>query len=206
MKLKLRLPIFVLLLLLFSPNSWAKSEAKNNDCCEKALEGTPEKEVPGDFERLAQFTQNDKDEQLKNLSARVCAPFILFNRFEEVITDLNSTFKKHIKKYHGIQKPTHEDIAIFLNKYGEKILCYARFGGKKINYMLMSFDIRAQDVLFKKYFGRLNRKLRKTNTSINMNLVSYTAPGNKPETVLDYIERVYVENKVFGPRFATRIG
>ena len=131
-------------------------------------------------ENLAKFVPSKK---ISSLSRKICGQFT--GDGSKVAANVKRLIKKHMAKHEGIKNPTAPQIIKFLNQNKNYMTC----GHDNQNYMMVSFQHgNAYNQLFNTlFFDELVTD--DTEKYIDVNAISFTGPGGKPETVLDYMYR-----------------
>lgn len=127
------------------------------------------------------------DESPGKVAAAICSTY---TDGDKMINNINKVIKMYIK----VDNPTPDQIAHYLNKNLHQMTCsiYDNKGNiKDIHYMHYSvFSGMAFFSLFKKYLmDEIWMNIEDESINIDVDAVSFYGAENRPETVLDYMER-----------------
>lgn len=123
------------------------------------------------------------DENAGKLGRAICGTY---TDGDKIVQNIDETVKYYMK----VDNPAPDQIAIYLNKNLHEMTCVD--DGKEVNYMHYSMHRKsfAFFELFKNYLmDEIWMKVEDESININVNAVSFYGAENRPETVLDYMER-----------------
>jgi hypothetical protein len=142
----------------------------------------------------------DNSKRVASLAQSICSKYGISGlKFAE---EAKASIKWHIERHEDIQNPTGAQMLGFLNRNRHKMKCTVN--GVTKNYMMYAFDMRFHGSLFDELFYDDLMEDAGENFYINVNAVSYTGQGSKPETVLDYMDNLIKTNK-FGTSATSEI-
>lgn len=162
------------------------SEASHYAQGEPKLSGKP---TSGELEDLQKIAKYDNSQKMRLLARKICTIYTLSG--VNIARDTKNAIKKYMSREEGIKNPTGAQMLRFLNKNRHKMTC--KDNGVEKNYMMYAFDRGAHGNLFDGFF--IDELIPEDlSVLVDVNAVSCTEVNEKPETVLDYMDKL-IANK-----------
>ncbi len=152
--------------------------ATGDDCvsCEKKLPGTPDQAIPGDLKAIAKFKPKSRQlTKIEKLGWKFCH---LYTNSRDIPGDARKAIKDYMLK-NNEGEPTLENMINFMNRNKDQLRCGDR------NYIKKAVATSSMEAMIYKF---LSGELDNDDIYIDFNAVDII--DGKPETVLDYLDKV----------------